>query len=150
MAEEANIKIAEIEGTILQASHNYWTQTVGNIFSISEDLWNIIQSDMENQVYHIQALLVDELDNYKGKENKYAEAYIKEIQDAYKWDDLEMKTLQIIDKEKQQVQDKKVFLYKPYNINEFRLKTPKLTFICYLTTKLYNLKKNVMSNTGMR
>jgi len=39
---------------------------------------------VENQVYHIQALLVDELDNYKGKENKYAEAYIKEIQDAYK------------------------------------------------------------------
>ena len=80
-------------------------------------------------MYHIQALLVDELDNYKGKENKYAEAYIKEIQDAYKWDDLEMKILQIIDKEKQQVQDKKVFFYKPYNINESRLKTPKLTFI---------------------
>jgi len=28
-------------------------------------------------MYHIQALLVDELDNYKGKENKYVEAHIK-------------------------------------------------------------------------
>ena len=59
-------------------------------------------------MYHIQALLVDELDNYKGKENKYVEAHIKKIQDTYKWDDLEMKTLQIIDKEKQQVQDEEM------------------------------------------
>ena len=48
LAEEANMQIAEIEGTILQASYNYWTQTAEDIFSISEDLWNIIQSDMEN------------------------------------------------------------------------------------------------------
>jgi len=48
LVEEANIQIAEIEVTILQASHNYWTQTAGNIFSISKDLQNIIQSDIEN------------------------------------------------------------------------------------------------------
>lgn len=59
-------------------------------------------------MYHIQALLVDELDNYKGKENKYVEVHIKKIQDTYKWDDLGMKTLQIIDKEKQQVQDEEM------------------------------------------
>ena len=35
-------------------------------------------------MYHIQALLVDELDNYKGKENKYVEVHIKKIQDTYK------------------------------------------------------------------
>ena len=44
IAEEANIQIAEIEATILQASHNYQIQTTGNIFSISEDLQNIIQN----------------------------------------------------------------------------------------------------------
>ena len=77
MAEEANIQIAEIEGTILQASYNYWTQTAENIFSISKDLQNTIQSDMENQAYHIQQLLVDELDNCKEKGNKYAKEYIK-------------------------------------------------------------------------
>ena len=38
LAEKANTQIAEIEMTILQASHNYWTQTAGDIFSISEDL----------------------------------------------------------------------------------------------------------------
>lgn len=48
LAKEANIQIVEIEKIILQASHNYWTQTVGNIFSISEDLQNTIQSDIEN------------------------------------------------------------------------------------------------------
>jgi len=63
LVEEANIQIAEIEVTILQASHNYWIQTVGNIFSISKDLQNIVQSDIENQVYHIQTLLVDKLDS---------------------------------------------------------------------------------------
>jgi len=57
----------EMESTILQASHNFRTQIVGDIFSISEDLWNIVQSDMENQAYHIQALLADKLYSCKGK-----------------------------------------------------------------------------------
>ena len=46
---------------------------------------------MENQTYHIQMLLVDKLDNYKGKENKYTKGQIKEIQDVYKQDDQELK-----------------------------------------------------------
>ena len=53
LAEEDNTQVVEIEVTILQASHNYRIQIAGNIFSISEDLQNIIQSDMENQVYHV-------------------------------------------------------------------------------------------------
>jgi len=39
---------------------------------------------MENQAYHIQKLLVDELDNCKRKGNEYAKGHIKEIQDTYK------------------------------------------------------------------
>ena len=50
-----------------------------DIFSISEDLWNIIQRGMENQMYHIQTLLADELDTCKEKENIYADEHIKEI-----------------------------------------------------------------------
>jgi len=46
---------------------------------------------MENQVYHIQKLLADELDNCKGKENNYVERHIKEIQDVYKQEDIIMK-----------------------------------------------------------
>jgi len=70
-------------------------QTAEDIFSISEDLQNIIQSDMKNQVYHIQRLLVDKLDNCKREGNKYTEGHIKEIQDAYKQEDIEMKEPEI-------------------------------------------------------
>ena len=138
LAEEANIQIAEIETTILQASDNYWTQTVRDIFSISEDLQNIVQSDMKNQVYHIQKLLVDELDNCKGKENTYADRHIKEIQDACKQDNQEMKKLEMEDKGKQWVQDEEVFLYKPYDMAPSRPKTPEPMFI---QNKIDNLKK---------
>jgi len=65
LAEEANIQIAEIKAIILQASHNYQIQTASNIFSISKDLQNIIQSDMKNQAYYIQTLLIDKLDSCK-------------------------------------------------------------------------------------
>ena len=49
--------MAEIETIILQASNEYKTQIAGNIFSMSEDLQNIIQEDIENQVYHIQTVI---------------------------------------------------------------------------------------------
>ena len=80
---------------------------------------------MENQVYHVQQLLVDEheLDNYKRKENQYVEEHIKEIQDAYKQEDIIIKTLQIINKGKQRVKEEKVFLYKSYNVDKSRSKT---------------------------
>ena len=111
LVKEVNTQIMEIKSMILQASNNYWIQTAGDILSISEDLWNIVQSNMENQAYHIQWLLVDELDNYKGKGNEYAEGNIKEIQDTYKQEDIEMKK-QEPSKEKQWVQDEEVLLYK--------------------------------------
>ena len=38
---------------------------------------------MENQVYHIQKMLADKLDNCKRKGNNYVEDNIKEIQDVY-------------------------------------------------------------------
>jgi len=66
-------------------------QTTGDISSISEDLRNIVQSNMKNQAYHIQKLLVDKLDNCKGKGNSYAKRHIKKIQDAYQQEDIEMK-----------------------------------------------------------
>jgi len=91
LAEEANTQIVEIKSTILQASNNHQKQTAGDIFSITEDLQNIVQSNMENQAYHIQKLLADKLDEYKGKRNNYTEGHIKEIQDAYKQEDIIMK-----------------------------------------------------------
>jgi len=61
LVEVANTQLAEIETSILQASDNYKIQTVEDIFSISEDLQNIIQGDIENQIYYIQTLLADKL-----------------------------------------------------------------------------------------
>ena len=36
-------------------------------------------------------MLIDELDNCKGKENDYVERHIKEIQNIYKQEDIEIK-----------------------------------------------------------
>jgi len=91
LAEEANTQIVEIKSTILQASNNHQKQTAGDIFSITKDLQNIVQSNMENQAYHIQKLLADKLDECKGKRNNYTEGHIKETQDAYKQEDIIMK-----------------------------------------------------------
>ena len=66
-------------------------QIAGDIFSISEDLRNIVHSNIKNQAYYIQKLLVDKLDNCKGKGKGYIEKHIKEIQDAYQQEDIEMK-----------------------------------------------------------
>ena len=46
---------------------------------------------MENQVYYIQKLLANKLDNCEGKGNNYTEEYIKKIQDVYKQEDIIMK-----------------------------------------------------------
>ena len=71
---------------------------------------------MENQTYYIQTLLVDELDNCKGKENTYTDRHIKEIQEIYKQGQ-EIEKLVVNNKGKQQVQDEEVYLYKLYNIS---------------------------------
>ena len=84
---------------------------------------------MKNQAYHIQQLLVDKLDNCKGKGNKYAEEHIKEIQNTYKQEDIVIKTSQTIDKEKQREEEEEVFLYKPYNVEEPKSKTSEQQFI---------------------
>ena len=56
---------------------------------------------MENQVYHIQTLLANELDKCKGKEKVYTKEHIKEIQNIYKQEDQEVKQPMIVDEEKQ-------------------------------------------------
>ena len=56
---------------------------------------------MENQTYYIQKLLADKLDNCEGKGNSYTEEHIKEIQNAYKQEDIIMKEQDT--KEKQQI-----------------------------------------------
>ena len=47
MAEEANIAITEIKGSVLTASINNRTTNTTNIAQISEDLRYLVQSDMD-------------------------------------------------------------------------------------------------------
>jgi len=58
-------------------------QITEDIFSISEDLQNIIQEDMENQAHYIQVLLANELNRCQRKENQLVKEYIKTIQNTY-------------------------------------------------------------------
>ena len=86
---------------------------------MSEDLQYLIQSNMENQVFQVQRMLADELDAYKGQGNKYIDENVQEIQDLYKENE---------DKKKEKIEDKKVILIKPYEVDEL-ISTTKSSFI---------------------
>jgi len=64
IATKTNMTITKMEETILKASINNRTTNTINILGISEDLWYLIQSNMEDRVYQIQRMLADELDAY--------------------------------------------------------------------------------------
>ena len=44
----------------------------------------MVQSNMNERAFQIQRMLANELDRYKGKDNKYVEENIQEIQELYK------------------------------------------------------------------
>ena len=71
LAREVNTMVTEMEESILVASIDNWTTNIMNIAGISEDLQYLVQSNMEDQVFQIQRMLVDELDRYKGRGNTY-------------------------------------------------------------------------------
>ena len=47
MVEEANTTITKVEGSVLTASINNRTTNMMNIAQISEDLWYLVQSNMD-------------------------------------------------------------------------------------------------------
>jgi len=47
IAEETSTTVIEMEGTILMASVNNGTMNAMNITQIAEDLWYLVQSDMD-------------------------------------------------------------------------------------------------------
>ena len=67
LANAINIELADIGTTLLQSSDIHKMQIRGDIYSIPEELWNIIYRDMEKQAHHIQVLLADKLDWCKDK-----------------------------------------------------------------------------------
>ena len=131
IAEETNITITEMEGLILMASVNNRTINAMNISQISEDLWYMVQSDIDEQAFQIQRILADELDHYKERDNRYVDNNIREIQKLYI--DKEIK------KEKGKVEDEEVILIKPYEVSTM---TSSLSLqISFIIDKVENLLK---------
>ena len=84
IAKETNITIIEMEETILKASINNQTMNTTNILGISEDLWYLIQSNIEDQAYQVQWMLANELNEYREWGNQYVDDNIQEIQELYR------------------------------------------------------------------
>ena len=76
IAEETSMTVMEMERTILTASINNQIINAMNITQIAEDLWYLIQSNMDDRVFQVQRMLANELDQYKGKGNSYVEENI--------------------------------------------------------------------------
>ena len=76
LVKEASTTVAEMKGNILTASIDNCTTNTMNITQIVEDLCYLIQSDMDDRAFQIQKRLADELDQYKGKGNRYVEENI--------------------------------------------------------------------------
>ena len=142
IAEETNMTVTEIKGTILMASTNNWTMNTTNITQMVEDLWYLIQSDMDNRAFQIQRMLANKLDQYKEKGNQYVDENIWEIQDLY----IEK---EIQDKGKGRVEEEEVILIKLYETSESTL-TKSLSFIDEKIDNLLKHMKFVKSPTQTR
>jgi len=129
LAEEAGTTVAEMEGTILMASIDNRTTNAMNITQMAEDLCYLIQSNMDDRAFQIQRRLADELDRYKGKDNRYIEENIQEIQELY-----------IKEENRGEggvVEDEEVILVKPYEVSM----TTSSSSTSFITDKVENLLK---------
>ena len=62
LVEEMNTMVAEIKRTVLTASINNRVINATSITQMSEDLWYLVQSDMNKWMFKIQRMLANELD----------------------------------------------------------------------------------------
>jgi len=132
LAEETNTILTEIEGTVLMTSINNRVINAPNITQILENLWYIVQSNMEKQAFQVQRMLADELDHYKEKGNSYIDSNIKEIQELYMEEEKK--------EEKGTVENKEVILVCPYEVLSTTSSSSTTNFI---TDKIENLIKHM-------
>ena len=69
-ADVVDNQLVDIETILLQAGKTYKIQVEGDIYSILEELCNIIYGDIKRHVYYIQVLLADKLNQCKKEELK--------------------------------------------------------------------------------
>ena len=129
LVEKANMTIIEVEGSVLTASINNQVMNATSITQILEDLQYLVQSNMDKQAFQIQRMLADELDQYKGKGNKYVEDNIQEIQKLY---------IEEEKKQKEVVEDEEVILVKLYEVS---LTTSSSSRTSFITDEIENLVK---------
>jgi len=130
LAEETNTILTEIEETVLTASINNRVINATNIMQISEDLRQLVQSNIDDRAFQIQRMLADELDCYKGKGNDYVDSNIKEIQELYMEEEK--------DKEKGTIENEEVILVHPYEVSSTTTSSSRISFI---TDEVENLTK---------
>ena len=118
------------------------TMNATNIAQILEDLWYLVQSNIDEWAFQIQRMLANKLDQYKERGNKYIDDNIREIQELYI--DEEMK------KEEEKVEDKEVILIKPYEVSITMSSSSKTSFITDKVENLLKYMKFVWSPTQTR
>jgi len=131
LAEETNTILTEVEGTILTASINNRTMNATSLTQILEDLRYLVQSDMDERAFQIQRMLADELDRYKGKDNKYVEDNIKEIQELYMNEE--------INQAQGTIENEEVILVQPYQVESTT--TSSSSSSSFISDKIANLEK---------
>jgi len=130
LAEETNTILTEIEGIVLATSINNRVINATNIMQISEDLWYLVQSDMDNRAFQVQRMLANKLDYYKGKGNDYVDSNIKEIQELYMEEEKK--------EENGTIENKEVILVCPYKVLSTTTSSSRTSFI---TDEIENLVK---------
>ena len=91
---------------------------------------------MDDRVFQIQRMLADELDCYKGKDNKYVDDNIKEIQDIYMDEEQEKRGT---------IENKEVILIWPYKVSSSTTLTSSTSFISDEVENLTKYMKFVKS-----
>jgi len=86
---------------------------------------------MDEKGFQIQRMLADELDRYKGKDNKYVEDKIKEIQELY--------TNKEINQAQGTIENEEVILVQPYQVESTT--TSSSSSSSFISDKIANLKK---------
>ena len=109
---------------------------------MADDLLYLIQSDMDEWAFQVQRMLADELDQYKGKSNKYVNDNIQEIQDLYMEEEKK--------EEKGVVESEEVILIRLYKASSTTLSSSGTSFITDKVENLFKYMKFVKSLSQTR
>ena len=96
---------------------------------------------MDDRAFQIQQILADELDRYKGKNNKYVDDNIKEIQEIYMNEE---------QKERGTIGNEEVILIRPYEVSSSTTSTSSISFISDEVENLTKYMKFVKSPSQTR